>query len=526
MRVLVCDPISQQGIEVFQAAGNIEVDVKLKQTEDEIVNIVADYEGIIVRSETKITKKIIEAADKLKVIGRAGVGVDNIDVEAATQKGVVVVNAPEGNTIAAAELTLGHIIALARNIAPANDALKGGTWARSKYVGLELKGKKLGILGMGKIGSEVAKRARAFDMIVYAYDPFVSEERARNIGVQVKDLDTVIREADIISIHMPKTKDTYRLLNAEKFSMMKDGVYIVNCARGGIVDEEALYEAVTSGKVAGAGLDVFEKEPMTESPLFGLEQVLVTPHLGASTKEAQVNVAVDVAHDIVKVLRGEAVSAAVNIPAVKPELMAIFKPYLDLVERLGRFIGQVTDGHIEKISLTYAGDLAQYNVNPLTTTILKGLLRPTLQDAVNYVNAPFVAKARGIKVTETKTVDMDDYANLITLEVVTSKGTKKVSGTIMQKEPRFVRIDDFSLDMAPIGHMLVMPHIDKPRIIGRTGTIIGEHDVNIAGMHLGRKELGGPAIAILNIDGTVPEAALNQLKEIDGVIDVKYVNLQ
>ncbi|KAB2952876.1 phosphoglycerate dehydrogenase [Heliorestis acidaminivorans] len=526
MRVLVCDPISQLGIDVFQAAGNIEVDVKLKQTEDEIVNIVADYEAIIVRSETKITKKIIEAADKLKVIGRAGVGVDNIDVEAATQKGVVVVNAPEGNTIAAAELTIGHIVALARNIAPANDALKGGAWARSKYTGMELKGKKLGILGMGKIGSEVAKRARAFDMIVYAYDPYVSEERARNIGVQVKDLDTVIRESDIISIHMPKTKDTYRLLNAEKIAMMKDGVYLVNCARGGIIDEEALYEALVSGKVAKAGLDVFEKEPMTESPLFGLENVLVTPHLGASTKEAQVNVAVDVAHDIVRVLRGEAVSAAVNIPAVKPELMDIFRPYLDLVERLGRFLGQVTAGSVEKITIAYAGDLAQYNVNPLTTTILKGLLRPTLQDAVNYVNAPFVAKARGIKVTETKTVDMDDYANLITVEVVTSQGSKKVSGTIMQKEPRFVRIDDFSLDMAPIGHMLVMPHIDKPRIIGRTGTIIGEHNVNIAGMHLGRKELGGPAIAILNIDGNVPEEAVSELKKIDGVQDVKYVNLK
>lgn len=526
MRILVCDPVSEKGIEVLQSAGDIVVDVKLKLTEDEIVNIVAEYDALVVRSETKVTKRIIEAAERLKVIGRAGVGVDNIDVEAATLKGVVVVNAPEGNTIAAAELTVGHMIALARRIAPANASLKGGQWQRSKFVGVELKGKTLGILGLGKIGSEVAKRARAFDMTVYGYDPYVSEERAKGLGVELKDLDTIFRESDFITVHMPKTKESYHMLGAKEFAIMKDGVRIINCARGGIIDEEALFEALQSGKVGGAGLDVFEKEPMTESPLFGLEQVLVTPHLGASTEEAQVNVAVDVSYEILRALKGEVVRAAVNIPAVKPELMAIFTPYLDLVERLGRFLGQVADGHIQKVSITYSGDLAQYNLNPLTTTFIKGLLKPTLQESVNYVNAPHVAKSRGIKVMESKTVDIEDYANLICVTVETNKGVKKVAGTILRKnQPRIVRIDDFDVDMSPVGHMLVMPHTDKPRIIGRTGTIIGEHSVNIAGMHLGRKVVGGPAIAIMNIDGTVPKEALDDLGKIDGVHDVKYVNL-
>ncbi|MBM7868437.1 phosphoglycerate dehydrogenase [Heliobacterium gestii] len=525
MRVLVCDPISEKGIDVLTSAGDVAVDVKLKLTEDQIVEIIADYEAVVVRSETKITKRIIEAADRLKAIGRAGVGVDNIDVEAATLKGIVVVNAPEGNTIAAAELTVAHILAIARNVGAANMSLKNGRWDRSKYTGIELKGKTLGILGLGKIGSEVAKRARAFDMTVIAYDPYASVEKAKSLGVTVTDLDSVFRQSDFITVHMPKTKDTYRMISTEQFAIMKDGVRLVNCARGGIIDEEALCQAIESGKVAAAGIDVFEKEPCTESPLFGLDKVTVTPHLGASTKEAQVNVAIDVAYDILRVLRGEAVSAAVNIPAVKQEMMAVFQPYLNLVEKMGSYLGQNIGSRIEKVGITFKGDVAKYDVTPLTTTLLKGLLKHALEESVNYVNAPHVAKSRGIKVMEAKTPDVQDYAVQICVVVETDQGKHQVSGTLLRNKPRFVRIDEYDMDMAPEGHMLVVPHTDKPRIIGQLGTIIGEHNVNIAGMHLGRKDFGGIALAILNVDGPVPDVVLADLAKIDGVCGVKYVNL-
>ncbi|ABZ83710.1 d-3-phosphoglycerate dehydrogenase [Heliomicrobium modesticaldum Ice1] len=525
MRVLVCDPISQKGIDVLTSAGDVAVDVKLKLTEDQIVEIIAEYDAVVVRSETKITKRIIEAADRLKAIGRAGVGVDNIDVEAATRKGIVVVNAPEGNTIAAAELTVAHILAIARNVGSANLSLKGGKWDRSKYTGIELKGKTLGILGLGKIGSEVAKRARAFDMTVIAYDPYASVEKAKSLGVTVTDLETVFRQSDFITVHMPKTKDTYRMISAAQFAIMKEGVRIVNCARGGIIDEQALYDAIQSGKVAAAGLDVFEKEPCTDSPLFALDQVTATPHLGASTKEAQVNVAIDVAYDILRVLRGEAVSAAVNIPAVKQEMMTIFKPYLNLVEKMGSYLGQTIGNRIEKVAITFKGDVAKYDVTPLTTTLLKNLLKYALEESVNYVNAPHVAKARGIQVIEAKTSDAQDYAVQICVVVETDQGKRQVSGTLLRNKPRFVSIDGYDMDMAPEGHMLVVPHTDKPRIIGQLGTIIGEHNVNIAGMHLGRKDFGGNAVAILTIDGPVPAAVLTDLAKIDGVADVKYVNL-
>ncbi|MDD2420981.1 MAG: phosphoglycerate dehydrogenase [Heliobacteriaceae bacterium] len=526
MRVLVCDPISERGIDLLQASGDVVVDIRLKLPEEEIIKLVPDYEAIIVRSETRVTKRIIEAGVRLKVIGRAGVGVDNIDVGAATLQGIVVVNAPEGNTIAAAELAMGHMLALARRLPAANASLKSGLWERKKFIGTELKNKILGILGLGKIGTEVAKRAGAFGMRVYAYDPYVSEERAKGLGVEMKDLETLLREADFITVHLPKTKDSYHMIGAAQFALMKDGVSIINCARGGLIDEDALVAALEGGKVAGVALDVFETEPVTASPLFNFDQVQVTPHLGASTKEAQVNVAVDVSQEVLRALRGELVQTAVNIPAVKPELMGVFTPFLDLVERMGRYFGQVIDSPIHKVTITYSGDLAQYNLNPLTTTFLKGLLRPTLHDSVNYVNASIVAKSRGIKVMESKTADFEDYANLICVTVETAKGTKKMAGTILRKNrPRIVRIDDFDVDMPPIGHLIVMPHTDRPRIIGPTGTIIGDYNVNISDMHLARTTIGGPAMVILNIDGMVPDAALKRLGEIEGVHDVKYVNL-
>ncbi len=526
MRVLVADPISEKGIQILQAAGNIAVDVRTKLSEDQLVEIIPEYHGLLVRSETKVTRRIIESAAQLKIIGRAGVGVDNIDVPAATERGIVVVNSPDGNTIAAAELTIAMMMALARSIPQASCMLKNGVWERKKFMGVELRNKTLGVLGLGKIGGEVARRARAMEMRVLAYDPFVSQERAQQMGVELADFDRVIREGDFITAHMPLTKDTYHMIGREQLAKMKPGVRILNVARGGIIDEGALYEAIQSGHVAGAAIDVFEKEPITDSPLFQLDNVVVTPHLGASTEEAQVNVAVDVAEEVVRALHGELVRNAVNIPSIKPELRQTLEPFLGLVEKLGKFISQLVSGHIQQVEIKYNGDFAKHDLTSLTNTFLKGLLKPVLQDAVNYVNAPVVAKNRGIKVYEQKSVELEDYANLITVAVKTDRCEKSVAGTLFRnKEPRIVDIDGYRVDAVPEGHMLVVPHTDKPRIIGPVGTLMGDYQVNIAGMQVGRKMVGGRAVMFLNVDSAVPDTALAELRKIDGIQDVKYVYL-
>lgn len=525
MRVLVSDQISEKGIAKLQEAG-FEVDVKTKQTEEEICSFIGDYHAMIVRSQTKVTRKILDYAENLKIIGRAGVGVDNIDVKAATEKGILVVNAPEGNTIAATEHTIAMMLALARNIPKANELLKQGVWERKKFMGVELRDKVLGIIGLGKIGSEVAKRARAFEMEIKAYDPFVSEERAKQMGVELTDFDTVIEQADFLTIHLPLSKETYHLIGTEELRRMKRGVKIVNVARGGIIDEQALYEALQEGHVGGAAVDVFENEPETKSPLFDLDTVVVTPHLGASTEEAQINVALDVVEEIIRALNGELVRNAVNIPSIKPELQHILNPYLNLVEKLGKFASQLVEGHINKVEIKYNGDIAKYDVTSLTNTLLKGLLRPILKDAVNYVNAPLLAKNRGISVSESKSVDLEDYANLITVTVSSDRCTKTVSGTLFGKQDaRIVRIDGYTIDAVPEGHMLVVPHIDKPKIIGPVGTLIGQHDINIASMQVGRKVIGGKAIMFLNVDSPVPQETIKEIEKIDGIIDVKYVHL-
>ncbi|KKM11550.1 D-3-phosphoglycerate dehydrogenase [Clostridiales bacterium PH28_bin88] len=526
MRVLVADPISEKGIEVLQKGGDLQVDVRTKLTEDQLVDIIGEYHALMVRSETKVTRRIIEYAGQMKIIGRAGVGVDNIDVEAATERGIVVVNSPEGNTIAATEHTIALMLALARSVPQANGLLKAGKWERKKFMGVELRDKVLGVLGLGKIGGEVAKRARAFEMRVLAYDPFVSKERAQQMGVELAEFSEVIQEADFITAHLPLTKETYHLIGRDAFRVMKPGVRILNVARGGIVDEEALYEALQSGRVAGAAVDVFEHEPTTESPLFDLDNVIVTPHLGASTAEAQVNVAIDVAEEIVLALHGELVRNAVNIPAIKPELRQTLEPFLGLVEKLGKFAAQVVSGHIQQVEIKYNGDFAKHDLTSLTNTFLKGLLKPFLQEAVNYVNAPLVARSRGIRVYESKSVEMEDYANLISVTVKTERCEKSLAGTLFRnQQPRIVRIDGYTIDAVPEGHMLVIPHIDKPRIIGPVGILMGDHNINIAGMQVGRKEVGGKAVMFLNMDGPVPETALRELTKIDGVLDVKYVHL-
>ena len=526
MKILVCDPISDEGLELLYNTPGFEIETKYNSKEEELINIAPNYQAILVRSQTKITAPIIENATQLKVIGRAGVGVDNIDVDAATLKGIVVVNAPDGNTIAAAEHTLAMMLSLVRSIPQANFKLLNNNWDRKSFMGIELRNKVLGVIGLGKIGTEVLKRAQAFGMKIVGYDPYVTKDRAKALDVELADLDTLFKVSDLITLHIPKTQETKNLINAETIAKMKDGVRIINCARGGVIDEEALYNAIVEGKVAGAALDVFEKEPNTDSPLFKLPQVVATPHLGASTEEAQVVVAQEVAEEIVRVLQGEPVRNAVNIPFIKTELMPTFQPYLALSETLGKFISQLMDKPIEQVKISYNGDIANYDLTTLTSTILKGLLRPVLQDAVNYVNAPVVAKMRGINVEESKSQELKDYANLIKLEVRGNGTTHTLAGTIFSNgDVKLVELNNFSMDTLPTKHMLIAPHHDKPGIVGNVGTVLGQYNVNIAAMQVGRKQLGGNAIMILAIDDYVPEEALQVMRNMDGIFDVRYVYL-
>ncbi|WP_066634195.1 phosphoglycerate dehydrogenase [Desulfolucanica intricata] len=526
MRVLVLDGVAEEGLVPLREEQDIEIDIKNKLTEDELIEIIPRYHGMIVRSATKVTQRLLEHADNLIVVGRAGVGVDNIDLVAATNKGVLVVNAPDGNTIAAAEHTMAMMMALARNIPQANATLRNGKWDKKAFLGVELRGKTLGILGLGRIGSNVAKRAQAMDMNIIAYDPYINEEKANSLGVKILPLEEVFKQADFLTAHMPKTKESYHIINEQAFSLMKDGVRVINCARGGIIDEEALYNALKSGKVAGAALDVFEKEPNVDSPLYEFPNVIMTPHLGASTAEAQLNVAVDVAKEIVAALKGDIVKNTVNIPSLNPKTMAAVKPYLELASKLGNFHAQLVSGRINKIEVFYSGELAKQEVTPITTALLKGTLDPVLQETVNFVNAAVLAKSRGIEVIQTTAEQEKDYANLITVKVYSDQGERILAGTLFQgNDPRIVNIDGYRIDAIPSGYMLVIPHIDKPKIIGRVGTLIGEHDINIASMQVGRKVIGGKAVMVLAIDDIVPDETIKEINRIDGVLDVKFVRL-
>lgn len=525
MKVLVCDPISDKGIEILRSEPGITVDVQLKKTEDELCAIVPEYQAIVVRSETKITKKILENANQLKVVGRAGVGIDNIDVEAATLKGVVVVNTPDGNTISAAELTVGMMLAMARHIPQADQSLRQGQWNRSKYVGVELRNKKLGIIGFGKIGSEVGKRCKAFGMNIMVYDPYVNADTAKRAGIEIADLDTLLCQSDIITIHMPLTSETKHMICKEQFAKMKNGVRLLNVARGGIIDEAALYEAIVAKKVAGAALDVYEKEPTTQSPLFTLPEVIVTPHLGASTEEAQVNVAIDVSYEILRVLRGEPVQNAVNIPFIKPELMTVLEPYAVLTEKLGKLASCLALGPIDDIEIKYVGEVTEYDLGSLTNTLLKGLLRPMLHEAVNYVNAPIVARQRGINVREIKSAQTQDYTNQV---IVNIKGNniweRSCAGTVFKNnEMRILRIDQFSLDIQPTGNLVIIQQKDRPKIVGQIGMILGDYDINIAGMQLDRDEQGGNALMILTVDHPVEQDIMEKIAKVKDIKSATYI---
>lgn len=526
MRVLVMDNVEEEGLIALRREPEIEVDLRSKMTEDELIDVIGNYDGIIVRSATKVTARVIENAPKLKVIGRAGVGVDNIDVAAATSRGILVVNAPEGNTLAVAEHTIAMMLSLARNIPQANETLRSGKWDKKAFMGVELRDKVLGVIGLGRIGSAVAKRAQGMEMKVVAYDPYITEEKADLLGIKLLPLEEVFRQADFITVHLPLNKESKYIIGEKAFSLMKDGVRIINCARGGVVDENALYKAMKSGKVAGAALDVFEKEPNTDSPLFEFSSFIATPHLGASTQEAQLSVATDVAREVVAALKGEFVKNAVNIPSVSPKVLAVIRPYLSLAEKMGKFAAQVISGRVNRLEITFSGDLANQEVSPITTATLKGFLDSILQEMVNFVNAPLLAKKRGINVTQRQEIEEADYANLITVKVASDREEISVAGTIFGRvDPRLVAIDGYHVDAVPEGHMLYIPHIDKPRIIGPVGNLIGAHDINISGMQVGRKVIGGKAVMLLNVDAAVPEETMAEIAQIDGVLGVKYVHI-
>jgi len=526
IKVLITDPMTKEGLKILESEKAVKADVKSKLTPEELKEAIKGYDALIVRSATKVTKEVIEASDKLRVIGRAGVGLDNVDVEAASKKGIIVVNAPAGNTISTAEHAMSLMLALSRNIARADRSIKNGEWERKRFKGVELYGKVLGIIGMGRIGTEVAKRALSFQMKVVAFDPFLPSGKANQIGVELSDLENLFKVADYITVHTPLTEETRHMISEEQFKLMKNGVRVINCARGGIIDEEALKKALESGKVAGCALDVFEKEPPKDFTLAKMENTVATPHVGASTEEAQVNVSIDIAEIVLDVLLNRCIRNAVNMPCVDSESLKILQPYLNLAEKLGSLGTQLIEGHIKEVSIKYVGEITGYDTSALTIAVMKGMLTPILQETVNFVNAPMIARERGIKISETKTAEIENFANLISVEIETDKTKLSVDGTLFTKaDSKIVRVGSFYVEAAPSGYMLVISNKDVPGIIGQIGTLMGKNKINIAGMSFGREKEGGKAISVLNVDSVVPKEILAQIKSAENIYDVKLVKL-
>ena len=524
-KVLVSDSIDQAGIDILSQVA--QVDVKLGLPQEELVKIIPEYDALMIRSGTKVTQEVIEASNNLKIIGRAGVGVDNINIPAATRKGIVVVNSPEGNTIAAAEHTLAMMLSLSRMVPSANQSLKGGKWERKLFIGSEVYKKTLGIVGLGKIGSHVAAAARAMGMKLLAFDPFISAERAEQLNCRLVDLNLLFSEADYITLHVPKTKETANLINAETLGKMKTNARIINCSRGGIIDEVALAEALKTGKIAGAALDVFAEEPLGESALreFG-PNVILTPHLGASTTEAQVNVAIDVAEQIRDVLLGLPARSAVNIPGLSPDVLEKLRPYLQLAETLGKLVGQLAGGRIESLKISLQGELASNQSQPLVVASLKGLLSQALRERVNYVNACIEAKERGIRIIETRDAEVRDYSGSLHLAALGSLGEHSVTGVLLADgEMRITNLDEFPINVPPSNNMLFTLHRDMPGIIGKIGSLLGSFNVNIASMQVGRKIVRGDAVMALSLDDPLPEGILSEITKVPGIRDAYTVTL-
>ncbi|HSE97562.1 MAG TPA: phosphoglycerate dehydrogenase [Blastocatellia bacterium] len=526
MRILVCDGLEKTGVDILRAAAGLEVDEQPSVSDAELREIIAGYDGLIVRSKTQVTADLIARASLLRVVGRAGTGVDNIDVSAATRRGIVVMNAAAGNTVTTAEHTLAMLMSLARQIPQAVGSTKSGHWEKNRFLGVELQGKTLGVIGMGRIGSTVAERARAFGMEIVAYDPYFTREASRELGIDMVGLDELFARSDFITLHTPLTEDTRKLIDRAAIEKMKRGVRIINCARGGLIDEQALAEAINSGKVAGAALDVFEKEPVQpDNPLLSLEQVIVTPHLGASTQEAQMGVATMIAEQVRDYLKQGAVRGAVNMPSVSAELLAAIGPYITLGEKIGLFQGQVFGHDLREVNIEYSGEVAEHDVKPITQAVLAGLLGPVIE-RVNMVNAAIVAEERGVRVTQSLSRRARDFASMVSVRTVTATRESEVAGALLgRRDARIVRINGFHLEAIPKGHMLFLFNRDVPGVLGRIATYIGDQGINIGRLYLGRKKIGESALALIQVDQPLSEQALAGLAALRDLISVQQVKL-
>ncbi len=524
MKVLVTDPISNEGIDILRSSAQVDVRTGLKP--EEIISIVGDYEALLVRSQTQVSAEVIQAGKKLQVIARAGVGIDNVDVEEATRRGIVVVNAPTGNTISAAEHTIALMLALARHISQANVVLKSGVWRRGDFMGTEVRNKTLGIIGLGNVGSEVARRARGLEMKLIAYDPFISVDHASKLKVELVPLKQLLKESDFITLHIPRTELTKGLIGAKELALVKPTAYIINCARGGLIDEEALVKAVKENRLAGAAVDVFIKEPCTESILFESDKIIVTPHLAASTTEAQATAAREVAVQIIDVFKGQPARYAVNAPFIPIEVLSVLAPFMKVAATVGKLVSQLAEGQMNAIQVKHEGEISNYDTSALKAAVLGGLLEQISEERINLVNANLVATQRGLTVIEQKEVTCENYASLITVEVTTSAGVTTVAGTIIHGQSHIVRVNNYWLDIAPAeGYFLFLDHRERPGLMGAVGTITGDVDINISSMTVSRLKPRGQALAVLALDEPLPEECQQQILTIPDVSTVKLVKL-
>ena len=524
MKILVADPIAEEGTDILR--NYAQVDIKTGLGPEEIISIIGDYEALLVRSQTQVTADVIEAGKKLQIIGRAGIGVDNIDITTATKHGIIVVNAPTGNTISAAEHTIALMLSLARHIPQANSVLKSGIWRRADFVGTEVRDKTLGIIGLGNIGSEIARRVQGLEMKLIAHDPFISSESTHNLKVELVSLEQLLKESDFISLHVPLTPQTKRLIGTKQLAMVKPTMRIVNTARGGLIDEEALLKAIKENRMAGAAIDVFAIEPTTESILFKSDKIIVTPHLGASTTEAQATAATDVAKQIIDVLQGQPARYAVNAPFISPEILSVLAPFLKVAVTVGSLVSQLAEGQMKSIKIKYNGEIANYDTDVLKAVILGALLEGISEERVNLVNANIVAARRDLVVVEQKEVSRENYASLITVEVATTTAATTVAGTILRGESHIVQINNYWIDIAPTGgYFLFSDHCDRPGLIGVVGKLAGDADINISYMHLSRLKPRGQALMILALDEPLPEQQRQQILAIPDVYTAKLVKI-
>ena len=524
MKVLVADHVPEEGIEPLRDYA--QVDLKFGIKPEELLSIIGDYDALLVRSQTKVTKEVIQAGKKLQVIARAGVGIDNVDVEEATHHGIVVVNAPTGNTISAAEHTVALMLALARNIPQANASLKSGLWKRTEFTGVELRGKTIGVIGLGNVGSGVARRARGFEMRILGFDPFVSADYANNIQVELVPLEQLLKESDFITLHIPLIASTKGIIGAKEIAMLKPSVRIINTARGGLIDEDALVKAVKEKKVAGAAIDVFAQEPCTKSVLFEPDSIIVTPHLGASTAEAQVTATRDVVEQIIDVFNGCSPRYAINAPLISAETLSILAPFGKVGTTLGRMISQLIEGQLKNIQIRYEGEIANCDTTSLKASVLGGLLEGVTEERVNLINANFIASQRGISVVEQKSPTCENYTSMITVEAATSKGTSTVAGTVLRNETHVVRLNDYWINIVPTGgYFLFSDHLDRPGILGAVGKITGDSDINISAMQVSRLKPRGQALMVLALDENLTGSQRKKILAVPDIYTVKIVKL-